>query len=165
MRSQIQFLGSAHLFFELAWFDYPVKKQLGAPCKIYGIDTAFSILGWPPLSPDKVKTLENIVFIEIKRRGKEVFYFSGTKACDFVIKDGRSITGAIQVCNELNEKNMGRECGGLLEAMESFHLELGLILTSDQEYTRKVGPRTVLIKPVWKLLLEDELHTLPSDGS
>ena len=165
VKEYITHLGSAYMFFELARFDYSVKKQLSAPRKIYVIDTAFSILGGFSLSPDKGRLLENIVCIELKRRGKEVFYFSGTRECDFIIKDGRNITGAIQVCHELNDKNLERECGGLLEAMENFHLDRGLILTSDQECTRKTGNRTVFIKPVWKWLLEEELHSLPPGRS
>jgi len=83
--------------------------------------------------------LSNIVCIELKRRGKEVFYFSGTRECDFIIKDGKSITGAIQVCHELNDKNLERECGGLLEAMESFHLDRA----SSLQETRNVTGRPV----------------------
>jgi hypothetical protein len=158
VKEYISHMSSAYLFFELARFDYSVKKQLISPRKIYVIDTAFSILGGFSLSPDKGRLLENIVFIELKRRGCEVFYFSGTRECDFIIKDGRSITGAIQVCHEMNDKNVERECGGLLEAMEEFHLDRGLILTNDQEDTRKAGDRTINIKPVWKWLLDDEIH-------
>jgi predicted AAA+ superfamily ATPase len=58
----------------------------------------------------------------------------------------------------MNEKNMEREFDGLFEAMERFQLDRGLILTDDQEDTRKTGDRTVTIKPVWKWLLEEELQ-------
>jgi predicted AAA+ superfamily ATPase len=151
-------LSSAYLFFELSRFDYSIKKQLSSPRKIYVIDNAFSILGGFSMSPDRGRLLENIVFIELKRRGREIFYFSGKRECDFIIKDGRRITGVIQVCYEMNDKNMEREFEGLFEAMETFQLDSGLILTNDQEDTRKAGDRTVTIKPVWKWLLENELR-------
>ena len=153
VKEYISYLGSAYLFFELARFDYSVKKQLNAPRKIYVIDTAFSILGGFSLSPDKGRHLENIVFIELKRRGRDIFYHSGTRECDFIVKNDRSITDGIQVCHELNERNMEREFEGLLEAMEKFNLDGGLILTADQEDTRMVGDRMVSIMPVWKWLL------------
>ncbi len=162
VKEYIAYLNSAYLFFELARFDFSVKKQLNSPRKIYVIDTAFSILGGFSLSPDKGRFLENIVFIELKRRGSDVYYFSATRECDFIIKCGRRITNVIQVCHELNDRNRERECGGLLEAMKEFQLNEGLILTSDQEETRKDGDRTIHIKPVWKWLIEDEFHTLPS---
>jgi len=158
VKEYITYLGSAYLFFELSRFDYSLKKQLSSPRKIYGIDTAFSILGGFSMSPDRGRHLENIIFIELKRRGREIFYFSGKRECEFIIKNGRSITGVIQVCHEMNDKNMEREFEGLFEAMETFQLDSGLILTNDQEDTRKTGDRTVNIKPVWKWLLENELQ-------
>ena len=158
VKEYITYLGSAYLFFELSRFDYSLKKQLSSPRKIYGIDTAFSILGGFSMSPDRGRHLENIIFIELKRRGREIFYFSGKRECEFIIKNGRSITGVIQVCHEMNDKNMEHEFEGLFEAMETFQLDRGLILTNDQEDTRKTGDRTVNIKPVWKWLLENELQ-------
>lgn len=158
VKEYIAYLSNAFLFFELFRFDYSIKKQLRSPRKIYVLDTAFSILGGFSLSPDIGRYLENIVFIELKRTGKDIFYFSGKRECDFIIQGGRTITGAIQVCHELNDRNMERECGGLFEAMEQFQLDNGLILTNDQEEIRKAGDRTVHIKPVWKWLLEHELQ-------
>lgn len=156
VKEYITYLSSAYLFFELTRFDYSVKKQLNAPRKIYVIDPAFSILGGFSLSPEKGRLLENIVFVELKRRGYEVYYFSGTRECDFVIKDGKSITGVIQVCHELNDSNKEREYGGLIEAMEGFNLECGLILTSDQEDTIKVGTLAIHVRSVWRWLLDGE---------
>jgi len=154
VKEYITYLSGAYLFFELLRFDYSVKKQLNSPRKCYIIDTAFSILGGFSLSPNKGRLLENIVFIELLRRGKEVYYYSGKRECDFITKDGRKISGAIQVCHELNDENMDRETEGLLEAMAALNLKEGIILTSDQEELRKSGDSTIIIKPVWKWLLE-----------
>jgi predicted AAA+ superfamily ATPase len=159
VKEYIAYLNSAYLFFELVRFDFSVKKQLGSPRKIYVVDTAFSMLGGFSLSPDKGRFLENVVFIELKRRGGEVYYYSGTRECDFILKCRRRMTGAIQVCHELNEGNREREYEGLLEAMEEFGVTEGLILTSDQEESRESGGRVIRIRPVWKWLLEDEHHS------
>jgi len=58
------------------------------------------------------------------------------------------------VCHELNDENMDRETEGLLEAMAALNVKEGIILTSDQEELRKSGEKTIIIKPVWKWLLE-----------
>ncbi|HTY15842.1 MAG TPA: ATP-binding protein [Methanoregulaceae archaeon] len=158
VKEYITYLNSAYLFFELLRFDYSLRKQLSSPRKIYVIDTAFSMLGGFSMAPDSGRYLENIVFIELKRRGKEVFYFSGKRECDFIIKDGPNITGVIQVCHELNDQNREREFLGLSEAMDRFQLDDGLILTNDREDTVIAGDKTVYIKPVWKWLLENELR-------
>ena len=154
VKEYITYLSGAYLFFELLRFDYSVKKQLNSPRKCYIIDTAFSLLGGFSLSPNKGRLLENIVFIELRRRGNEVYYYSKNRECDFITKDGRRISGAIQVCHELNDENMDRETEGLLEAMADLNLKEGIILTSDQEELMRSGETTIIIKPVWKWLLE-----------
>ncbi len=154
VKEYITYLSGAYLFFELLRFDYSVKKQLNSPRKIYCIDTAFSIMSGFSLSPNKGRLLENIVFIELKRRKHEVYYYSGKRACDFILKDKRKITAAIQVCHELNDENRDRETGGLLEAMAALNLKKGIILTGDQEAVQKEEEATIIIQPVWKWLLE-----------
>jgi predicted AAA+ superfamily ATPase len=154
VKEYITYLSGAYLFFELLRFDYSVKKQLNSPRKIYSIDTAFSILNGFSLSPNKGRLLENIVFIELRRRGNDVYYYSGKRECDFILKEGRKINGAIQICHEMNDENTDRETGGLLEAMAALNLKEGIILTSAQEDIQKVEEVTIIIKPVWKWLLE-----------
>jgi len=69
-----------------------------------------------------------MVFVGLKRRGKEVYYFKGKGECDFLIRDGINITGAIQVCTALTDKEiLDREVKGLLEAMNNYNLDEGLI--------------------------------------
>ncbi|MCX6681430.1 MAG: ATP-binding protein [Methanoregula sp.] len=155
VKEYISYLSGAFLFFELPRFDYSIKKQLGSPRKIYVIDPAFSLLTGFSLSPNKGRILENIVYIELRRRGREVYYYSKDRECDFVIKEGRWIAEAIQVCHELNDENTDREIGGLMEAMADFNLKQGVIVTSDQEDVRQSGDATILIRPAWKWLLED----------
>ena len=155
VKEYISYLSGAYLFFEISRFDYSVKKQLNSPRKIYMIDTAFGILNGFSSSPNTGRLLENIVFVELLRRGSEVYYYSGDRECDFIIRRGRKITRAIQVCHELNTDNEDREIGGLLEAMDSFGLHEGIILTSHQEETRKLGDSTITLQPVWMWLMEE----------
>lgn len=158
VKEYISYLSGAYLFFELLRFDNSIKKQLGAPRKIYCIDTALCVMNGFSLSPDKGRLLENIVFIELKRRGSEIFYFAKDRECDFVLKDQEKMTAVIQVCYEFTAENRERETGGLLEAMNEFDLDRGLILTSDQEDELKVEGKTIVLKPVWKWLLEEDIR-------
>jgi hypothetical protein len=157
VKEYISYLSGAFLFFEVLRFDYSVRKQLGSPRKIYVIDPVFALLTGFSLSPNKGRILENIVYIELRRRGRDVYYYSKERECDFIIKEGRRITEAIQVCHELNNENMDRETGGLLEAMAAFDLKQGVIVTGDQEDIRQYGDKTILIRPAWKWLLWDDV--------
>lgn len=155
VKEYISYLNGAYLFFELTRFDFSLKKQLSSPRKIYIIDSAFGILSGFSFSPNTGRLLENTVFIELLRRGKEVYYYSGEQECDFIIKDGRKISDVIQVCQELNGDNEDREIGGIVEAATGFQIKKGLILTGNQEDERIVDGITVKIKPVWRWLIEE----------
>jgi predicted AAA+ superfamily ATPase len=98
--------------------------------------------------------LENIVFLNLKRRGLKVNYFRERTECDFVTIEKKAVTSAIQVCYQLTEDNKEREINGLAEALETFDLKEGLILTYDQEDKITVANKKILLKPVWKWLLE-----------
>ncbi|MEK6882438.1 MAG: DUF4143 domain-containing protein [Nanoarchaeota archaeon] len=107
-------------------------------------------------SENKGRILENIVFVELKRRGKEIFYFSEKNECDFIIKEDTKAKEAIQVCYNLNDENWKREIDGILEAMETFNFKTGLILTQEQEDEKIINGKKIIIKPVFRWLLEHE---------
>jgi predicted AAA+ superfamily ATPase len=100
------------------------------------------------------RLLENLVFIELKRRGKELFYFKNKNECDFLIKEKSRISEVIQVTREVvtghNEK---REIGGVIDAMKMFGLKKGTILTQNQEEAIEKDGYVIKLIPIWKWLL------------
>src|SRR3989344_1857683 len=154
VKEYISYLANSYFFFELPKFDFSLRKSLNAPKKIYLIDSAFNQITGFNFSPNTGKNLENIVFIELKRRKKDVYYFAEKNECDFIVKDGSNIILAIQVCYDFNKENKDREAKGLLEALNKFKLKEGLILTSDQEDELEQEGKKIKIVPVWKWLLE-----------
>ncbi len=103
--------------------------------------------------------LENCVFLELRRTGKEVFYFKGDNECDFLIKEKNAITKAIQVCYEVNEDNKKREINGLVEALEKFDLPEGIIVTYGQQDELEISRKTIRILPAWRWLQNDSPKT------
>ena len=83
-----------------------------------------------------------------------MYYFKEKNECDFVVRKDTKIVEAMQVCYELNEENKDREVKGLLEAMEKFKLKEGFVLTYNQEDTLEEQEKKIIVKPVWKWLLE-----------
>ena len=154
IKSILDSFENAFFFFFISKFDYSIKKQIQNPRKVYCIDNGFLVnLGFR-LSEDKGKLLENLVFIELKRREKEIFYYYEKNECDFVIRKGNKITEAIQVCYELNGNNKERELSGLVEAMNKFNLKEGLILTYDQDDELIINNKIIKVIPIWKWILE-----------
>lgn len=113
-------------------FDYSVKKQNINPKKVYAIDTGLVEIVTPRFKSDAGHKLENLVFLALRRRYKEIYYFAGKGECDFLIMDKGIISGAIQVCIELTNDNLQRETSGLFEALKSFSLTAGIIVTLSQ---------------------------------
>ena len=149
----VSYFEDSYLLFTIQKFDYSLKKQLVNPKKVYSIDNGLSNVNSTSFSEDKGKMLENLVFINLRKKYKEIFYFQEKNECDFVVKQGISIRNTIQVCYDLNEDNKKMEMNGLLEAMKKFKLKEGLILTYNQEDKIKIDNRKIIIKPVWKWLM------------
>ena len=142
----------AYLFFQVERFDYSRKKQLIAPKKIYCVDNALLRLNAFSFSKKSGRYLENIVFIQLKRESREIYYHKIKYECDFLIKEGLKITKAIQVCYKLDTENEQRELRGLIDACKTHKLKEGLILTHDQEDNYNLEGVTIQVRPVWKWL-------------
>ncbi len=149
----IYYLENAYLIFTVPRFSYSYKQQVANPKKAYSIDNGFSYSNSASFSKDKGKMLENCVFLELKRKGKTIFYFREERECDFLVRQKEIITDAIQVCFELTEENQEREIKGVMAALKRFRLATGLILTYNQEDEFTVEGKKIILKPVWRWLL------------
>lgn len=150
----ISYLEDSYLVFTIPKFSYSYKKQQVNPKKVYSIDNGLSYANSVSFSKDRGKMLENSVFLHLRRKYKEIFYFQENKECDFVVKEKEKIIQAIQVCYKFDDENQEREVNGLLEALNKFNLKEGLILTYNQEDKIEIEGKKIIIKPVWKWLLE-----------
>ena len=155
----LSYLEEIELIFLVPIFSYSLKVQQVNPKKIYTIDNGLRNTVSFRFSQDYGRLLENLTFIELKRRGKDVYYYKGKKECDFLIKEGLKITQAIQVVENLTGENKERETEGLIGAIQKFDLNKGLILTKDEEKEVKkiVNGKIIKIKimPLWQWLLAD----------
>ena len=156
VKNYIDYLEESYLLFELYKYDFSLKKQYVKEKKIYSIDNGLQKAVGFSFSENRGQALENCVFIELKRRQKEVYFYKDKKECDFVIVMGNKVKTLIQVTEQLNQQNEKREIEGILEPMKKFNLKKGIILTKDQESKRKINGRIIKIMPVWKWLLSDD---------
>jgi predicted AAA+ superfamily ATPase len=156
IKNYIEYLENAYLIFTIPKYDASVKKQIYSKKKIYVIDTGLSNRISFQFSKNTGRLLENIVFLELKRKNSEIYYYKNKNECDFVITDNHTLTQAIQVTQEVNDNNKEREIKGLFEVLKKFHLPHGLILTYDQEEEIIYEKKKIFIQPVWKWLLEKD---------
>ncbi|HLD10640.1 MAG TPA: ATP-binding protein [Candidatus Nanoarchaeia archaeon] len=149
----ISYLEEANIIFLIPLFSYSLKVQQTNNKKIYCIDNGLRNAISFKFSEDEGKLLENLVFIELKRKNYEIFYYKKNKECDFIVKTNKQLE-AIQVCVEINEGNEKREIDGLLEVLKEFKIEKGLILTKNQEDLMIIEGKKIYIKRIDKWLLE-----------
>ena len=138
------------IIFETRIFSSSAYRRMRNCPKIYLVDTG---LARRVKTSDYGRLLENAVFLELKRKGCEVFYFIQDGECDFVVKKENHPLEAIQVTWELVESNREREIRGLIQCCNSLNLKQGKIITYDQEEIFNEGDIAVQIIPFWKWLV------------
>jgi hypothetical protein len=155
IKNYLSFIQDSYLVFLVNQYDNSLKKQIFNAKKGYFIDLGLIRQLAFHHREDNGRLLENLVFLELKRRGKEVFYHRRKRECDFVIREKNRIVEAIQVSWSIeDESTFNREQAGLLDAMDSYNLREGLILTESMDRNIMAGDVRITIKPVWRWLLE-----------
>lgn len=155
IKDYLDYFERSYMLFYLKKFDYSIKKQIANSKKAYTIDNLVANRMGFRFSENSGRLLENMVFIELKRRGKEIYYHAHKGECDFVIKDGLDLTEAIQVVYNLNHDTLKRELFGLAEAMKTFDIPKGRIIIYQECKIPIELPENVEIIPVWKWLMND----------
>lgn len=153
LKNYLSYLEDSFLFFAAMKHSYSIKKQIYNPDKIYVCDSGIYNEVAFVSSANAGRLLEDVVFIELKRRYKDVYYFSKKKECDFVIQIKNKVMQAVQVTKDWGAGNKEREIEGLLEALEEYDLRDGLILTEDDTDEIHVSGRKIVIQPIWQWCL------------
>ncbi len=165
-----RYLLEINLFCETRFFSYSVKQQQSNPVKVYCIDTGLRNSVAFKFSRDMGRLMENVVMVELMRRGKEVYYWkSKSTEVDFVYLDQESpfnskrseITFvAINVFDDTATDISFRELKGLQEIKKAFltddnkriynHNKIQLILITMRTDDIRGD---IQIIPLWKWLL------------
>ena len=157
VRSYSDYLENSFLVLLVNRFSYSLKQQFVANKKIYCIDSGLAESVAFQFSKNKGKYLENLVALELRRRDREIYYYktANNLEVDFLVKNGRSDISLIQVAYDLDsEKTRRRELDSLERAMKELKLNKALILTEDTEDEIKIGSKPVVVRPIYKWLLE-----------
>lgn len=142
-------------------FDYSLKKQLINPKKIYSIDTGLANAASYQFSENKGRCLENLAFLELLRRKKEIFYFKDDQGneVDFLLTEKGRPKELIQITSDLSDAAVKeREIAPLLNAANKFGINEGLILTGDQKAEFKEGKIKIKVLPLWLWLYGKPRH-------
>ena len=148
----IHWLEDSYVLFSMPRFSWSLKSVSINPKKVYCIDTGFAQANSLSFSEDTGRLLENCVYLALRRKYKEIYYFKDKGECDFIVKEAQDILHIIQVCGKIHPDNKAREVNGLLAALTFFSKTEGLILTLNQEDVLMINDVKVRLLPVWKWL-------------
>jgi len=128
----LSYFVDAYLFFFIPKFSYSHKVQLVNPKKIYCIDNGLISINSVSFTDDNGRLLENMVFMHLRRKYSDIYYYSNKGECDFVVFNRGKLQGLYQVCLVLDNDNMKIEINGLIDAMMFFDQSKGIIITLNQ---------------------------------
>lgn len=149
-------------YIENSYFLYPlfilspkVKNRLQTSRKIYFIDNGFITALSVKFSKNWGRLYENFVFIELLRKGKEVFYWKDyrNREVDFVIMQDSKIKELIQVSYNMDEETMEREIKALISAGRELKCKNMKIITHEYEDKKVSKNKKINIVPLWKWIL------------
>jgi len=151
IKDYLDYYKEAFLFFTSDHFSYSFKEQKTAASKIYCIDNGLRNAVSFKFSKDEGKLVENLVFVELKRKNKDIYYWKDKNEVDIVLKNKNQKITAINISytDEIEE----REIKGLLEFQKNFkNIEELILITKNLEKKEN----NIKFIPLWKWLLLKE---------
>jgi len=150
VKEYMSYFEKVYLSFQVVKFSYSLKEQIKNAKKVYFIDTGMRNAVAFRFSEDIGRLSENLVFVDLRRRGKKVYYWKGKGEVDFVVKEGTKAEQLIQVCWDINNaKTREREVTGLVEAMDKIEIDAGIVITDDHFGEEEIGGRKIRFIPLW----------------
>lgn len=140
------------LVYFLPLFSYSLRAQAINPKKVYCLDNGLRNAVSFTFSKDEGRLAENLVFLELMRREKEVYYWKNGGEVDFVVKEKDNSLTAINVT--YSDSIAEREVSALkkFSGEEEFvpRIKELILLTKDTEKTEN----GITYIPLWKWMLE-----------
>ncbi len=133
IKEYIEALIDAYLLFEIDPFSPSMKAQIRGSKKVYAIDTGMVNATAFQFSQNRGRLFENITFLELKRRQKELYSYKTADGyeVDFVAHNKGTLE-LFQACVELDDRDaVAREGRALAAAAKELKVKRGIVLTTD----------------------------------
>jgi predicted AAA+ superfamily ATPase len=125
----LTYLEDSYIFYNTYVFSESLREQQRNPKKIYAVDIGLKLL--MDFQVDKGRILENIVFIELRRRHHDIFYLKGLQEVDFFVNTSENKQLFNVALNITEKKTYEREINGLFEAMENFKIPKSILIVGE----------------------------------
>jgi predicted AAA+ superfamily ATPase len=144
----LSWMEDSYLLFFLPRFSWSSKSISKNPKKVYCIDNGFAKSNSLSFTKDRGRLLENLVYLNLRKKYQKLFYFKDRRECDFVVFEGSECKWLIQVTENLHPDNRDREVEGLVEAIHFFEMDKGFIITLAQNDKLIIKEKRIVIQDV-----------------
>ena len=141
------------------YFSYSFTEQKANPYKVYAIDTGLYNAVSFKFSENIGRLFENVIYLALKRKGAEIFYWKGKGEVDFLIRKGTRIVKLINVCWDLNQSNEKRELSSLCEAMEKFNVVDAEIVVNGYDDSVDIKGKKIVISNFFNWLPSEMINS------
>lgn len=160
VENYVSYLKQAYLLLGIHKFSFKSRERIRNE-KGYMVDTAFITerddamngqnLGWK---------LENIIYVELLRRNKplfyDIFYYREQYEIDFIVCEGNKVRELIQVSVDISStKTYNRETTALCKASASLKCENLTLITLNEDRIVEIEGHTIKIIPIIDWLLQE----------
>lgn len=155
--NMIEWFEDAYALYTVKLFDASLSRQMANPKKIYAVDHAMVRSVSTGILVNSGHLLENLVFMDSRRRGREVYYYrtANGREVDFAWKDSDGEIILVQVCETMPEgsQTRERELKALQEAKSEHPESRAVVVTWDEDDLVSFDGDDLEIVPIWKWLL------------
>jgi len=141
------YLNDAYTVFTTPIFKSSIREENRNPKKLFIVDNGFNYIFNTSFSSEYSKLYENLVFLYLRRKFNDIYYFKDVQEVDFFIPQQKIL---INVSYKIdNAKTLTRELSALKEAMTKLNINQSYLITSNEEKEIE----GIKIVPLWKFLL------------
>ena len=148
----ISYLEDAYALFLVPVNSSSQREVMRNPRKLYAIDHGLKGVVDLATGNDIGRIFENIVFLQLRRKGQNICYGRQKQEIDFVLPESES-PRLINVAYDISAlETRNRELNGLIEGMVGLGVHEALLLTFEVEETVTTDAGKINILPLWKWL-------------
>ena len=153
------YIEDAYLGFFIPKFSQSVRKQNYNPKKFYSIDNGLQSAISFRVIDDLGKLFENTVFLALRRKYDQIFYWEEEKEVDFIVKEKERIAYLVNASVSISQAQaQDREVTALMAGMHYFQQKesyLVVLKGSSQDIETEVGTIHVVTYPDFEALLAE----------
>ncbi|MEA3543878.1 MAG: ATP-binding protein [Thermodesulfobacteriota bacterium] len=142
----IEHILSVYMVASVEKYDPAVVRREMSNRKVYLYDNGFASITQYAFFEDRGKLFENLVFVQLRRQGHEIYFLKNGYECDFVVLKPGEPPVLIQVADVLHRDNLERELKGLEKGRKGIQNGRGVLLVNEIAVSQDLIPAWIEVE-------------------